>query len=274
MTINDAARASRFGCLDDACAEDGRAFGADTLRTLAMQHNYLVSQGDCSLSLIWDADSSAEDGVGSFKGVGSPVWVPITPPLIVPKKPGLTEYTATLTCAWTGDVYFQFVTGRQPFDPAATVNSPNVMSFTGGSGGTTFSDKSITLAAADSDFDEVQVFGRGAPTGTLASGGGTPNTGTVTALWNDSQLYSSGATWNVTGVATSWAGTTCVVFRNAGGLTIEGHRLITGVTAANSLTFWPPTTAPLQSLLGSTYRIETLPTWRICHLAFYPAEET
>lgn len=274
MTINDAARASRFGCLDDACAEDGRAFGADTLRTLALQHNYLVSQGDCSLSLIWDADPSTSDGTGLFQGTGSPVWIPVTPPLIVPKKPGLTELEVTITCANTSDVYFQATSTRQPFNPSAVAGSTNVLSFLGGSGLTTFTDKNATIAAADADFDEVQVWARGAATGSLASGGGTPNTGTVTAADPTQIWVSAGTAWTLTGAGGNWASASCVVFRNAGGLTIEGHRLITAVVEANSLTFWPPLDVPPASLVGATYRIETMPQWRLAHLAFYGREET
>lgn len=269
-------RASRLGFLDDAFATDGEPLHALGLRTLAMQANYQSTQGGACLSLLWDADSSADTGVlGAYRGVGAPIWCPITPPLIVPKDPGRTHYECTVTIATIGDVFLQFTSGAEPFDPAADINSVNVLNFTGGASLTTFSTKQITFRAPETaDFDNVQIWIRGTPTGTLATGGGTPNTGTITAMLAADDLSASGATWTLTGAGTNWAGVNALVVRNASAQTIMSHRLITNVPAANRLRFYPASTLPYPALNGAAYRIETLPTWRLSHIGIYTQEQT
>lgn len=266
--------ASRLGFLDSAVATDGEPWHTLALRTLAMQANYQTTQGGACLSLLWDADSSADTGVlGALSGVGAPIWCPVTPALIVPKDPGRTHYEVTVTIATIGDIFLQFVSGAEPFNPSADINSTNVLSFTGGASLTTFATKQITFRAPETaDFDTIQVWIRGTPTGTLATGGGTPNTGTITAMLAPDDLYASGGAWTLTGAGTSWAAVNALVVRNASAQTIMSHRLITNVPATNRLRFYPPTTLPFPALQGATYRIETLPTWRLSHIGIYTQE--
>lgn len=280
--INSTRYATRYGGIDDDVADpdglatqDGGPWSAHTLALMERQVNYQVTRGDCAWSALFDARADDDEDPGGFKGYGAPFWTPISPPFPVPKKPGRASLDFYLGGLATSGhvVWFQVTTSRAPFRPDAVYpTAANVTRLAGN--GTTPVDVGITDLPCnpDANFEVIQIFVLGLPTGTAGNeaANGATNTGTVDVCPTDTSLYDLSATWSpTTPASTDWSVNHTVRIENTAGQTIVSPRLITVVPSATALEFWPPLTINRTSLLGSTYFIEEVPTWRLQYLELY-----
>lgn len=280
MPMNTPRFATVAGGLDDVLAADGRPLGALGMAAIERQHNYLTSARDPMFSFAWDARPDTDENEGAPKGYAPPFWVPITPPMMFPKKAGARTMVLYMGAQAPGGtvIWFQVATTRKPFNPAALYGDVGVGRFTGA--GTTWVDTGVgsTPVDAEAPFETVQVYVMGLPIATLGSTGanGTPNTGTIDLCTTDTNMRDNSAAWNVTGPSgNSWAvGHSVRVNSPATGALIQGHRLITAVTSANDLEVHPPWSVPRTGLAGQEYTIEELPTWRLSYAIAYTEERT
>jgi hypothetical protein len=232
--------------------------------------------------LCWDSSTDGADAeaTGGLKGYGLPFWSQIVPgPFPITRKPGggTLEIQAVARISQTDVVDLQIVTRAQAarFNSRARSTDKNVIRLTGDGTTNWLTFSRVLCPCSDTLFDSVAIFARGVVTSRALDVGtyGSPASGIVdsaTPAW----ILDVGANWNTSGATMELAH--AIVFRDASGNAITTPRLIVAVQAEDELQIFPPLEGMIsaRALVGASYAIYELPTWRVANLVAYSEDRT
>lgn len=311
MSIYSYESFATYGALDSDAFTDvqhgggpeilGAAYSSHLLRTMAMDHNRLMTKPELLFNLVWPVTTHITGGDGTtvaetFGGVTVANWRPIHPPIPVFKKHGhnLLNFRFTIrvsvrdNAATDATMQIQVCTGATPFNPAARAggSAPNVTDIVQNQNDG-FVDNNISdIRMLDGTRDEITVYASGEVTGTAPSTGtyGSPASGTLNqsgdAIFENAILDAS-ATWNVTNATNRTLATEgyALVFTDGAGSAMVSPRKITSIDygsvgGTGRFMSFEPYLSPSELLLvrGTlTYALYAIPEFWICNLMGYSA---
>lgn len=275
MSILSPEIGTTYGAIDSTAFTDGRPFGAHMLRSMIRGRNRLVAKGHEVFNLAWpveQVDAGDSTMVYPFSVVAPPFWVPMFPPINVPKKPGLTSLRVFFTALINGSetIQVQVATRAQPFRDQSSAYTE----FT--ADGDDDFDQYLcdAVPASADDYERIQVWFRGVPSGTLVSTGtvGTPNTSTSSSMViSPNMVVLSSASWNAATSATNNLAEngTAVVFNGQLG-PVAYPRLVIDVQS-DRFTFAPDLTLNelADARLGQDFDLIQLPQLALANLGGY-----
>jgi len=285
MSIFDPEVASAFGGIDSDAVVDGYACSAALQRAIAMVSNRLATRGHELFNYVWPEEPHSDDGDSGLKDNMEvflyPFWRPITPPIVVPKKPGLNRANLRMRVKVTSgdESEFQLETIDDPFSPT---HGTHIASHTGtGSfAWVTLDDVPINVGS----MERMRVWGRSLSQGALGDTAtyGSPNSATLSAGAGD-VLYRNAVkdvsnTW--TAPPDDWSsGGFMVWFEDASGNYVAVPRKITSTNLSNDEILFSPDLTDVEFsgarnaiITGSgVYSIRKLTDCSICNImAFSP----
>lgn len=284
MSIRTPEIAARYGGLDTTSIADGQPASAALLRSIAVNTNRLVTQGEPFLHLIFDSGDHfdpPDDTAGGLQGFGTPYWTMAYPgPLVLPKRPGLNFAEGRIIAKLTEDSVFwlQVGTYASPFRHNAIAGDAGVIEMAGTGDWETYSISDIPIDPGA--FEQVTLHLRADPLDDAGDTGtyGSPNTGTLEWLLVDRIKSQTAATWNtdISGNPSWGTGGHWVDIEDPFGRHIVEPKIVVQVFSSNELLVWPPTEAAqlITFLRGATYTIKKLPEWRVASAVLYTSDRT
>lgn len=302
MSIFDYEIFSTYGALDSDVFVDsevggtgllGQPYSAYTLRTMAMDHNRLLTKPELLFNLVWPVTThiQAADGetAETFGGIGVSAWKQIHPSIPVFKKPGhtLLNFRLTIRLSVRGDtladctLFVQVCTGALPFSSSASTSADNVVAITQNEtdGFVDVSIDNIPMLAGSRD--EITIYVSGDITTETPSTGtyGSPASGTLDQAGDfiqDNAIFDGDATWNITNSSNRTLATEgyVLVFTDAAGNELVPPRNIISIqnfnlAATGRLMMFDPPLTPSELVLvqsTQTYSIFAVPNFWIANL--------
>lgn len=301
---------STYGALDSDAFTDsqfsggpeilGAAYSSHLLRTMALDHNRLMTKPELLFNLVWPVATHIQSADGqtaeTFGGVGVSDWREIHPPIPIFKKHGhgLLNFGITIrvsvrdNAATDATIQIQVCTGAEPFNPAAHAGGalPNVIEITQNQNDG-FIDSNVSgIRMLDGTRDEVRIYFAGEVTSTTPSTGtyGSPASGTLDQTGDEIGNYGirdADATWNVTDNNNRTLATEgySLVFTDLGGSALIRPRKITkiaygSVGGTGRLMYLDPELSDSEVVLVEstrTYSIYALPEFWVSNLMGYSA---
>lgn len=277
---------SVFGAVNSTVAADGLPVSAQALREIARGGHRIIAQGEPLAQLVWDSSTDALDGVipGALSGYGvAGVWQKIYwGPMIVDKRPGLRTATAKVVAKITSAeaIYMQIATRGAPFNRTADIERVgNLITMVGSGSFTAYTKTGIPVDRGP--MEGLDIYVQGASTTTLIDTGtyGSPSSGTVDAIAQDTLLHHA-ATWDTVPAGGSTTGTLAdgsafLSFEDASGNYLVSPRRVIGVISATQLRFTPSISGDdAQMLQGSTFKLRKFSEWRIASISLYTEDLT